>query len=392
MSACGSRRMALHILAISPKTRWVFVQLEHPDGRVGTGEATLNGQEAALATAAERLAGRALDCFDSAPERFAAAIVPADLAEAAIVSAIDQALWDLYAQGAGIRLADALGNTLSVSVTVSGTPRESIPIYANINRRTVSRTPHGFAQSARDAFAAGFRAVKIAPFDEVDPALCAGGGGDAAMQAGLARIAAVRAEIGPDCRLMVDCHWRFDEPTAGRLIRAGVGSGIYWIECPLPEVDTQIPALVRLRGIANADGIRLAGLEQSIGFAAFRPYCEAGAYDVVMPDVKYIGGLREMLRATEAFARYGVEVSPHNPTGPIAHAASLHVGAVMETFDALELQFDESPLFDALVGGGLPPRIIGRSVLPAGPGLGVRLDPRLLSVHAQGAARVWTAR
>jgi galactonate dehydratase len=196
------------------------------------------------------------------------------------------------------------------------------------------------------------------------------------MQAGLARIAAVRSQIGADRRLMVDCHWRFDAATASRLITAAAEFGLYWIECPILEIDANIPALVRLRNSANDRGIRLAGLELGIGYEAFRPYCEAGAYDVMMPDVKYMGGLREMLRAAEAFARFGVAMSPHNPTGPIAHAASLHVSAAMAAFDMLELQYDESPLFDSLVGDDLPPRIDGHSVLPSGPGLGVRLALR----------------
>lgn len=381
MSASGLRRMALHVVKVSARTRWVFVQLERSDGSVGSGEATLNGQEPALLAAAGNFAGHALRVPPGQPEAFAAAIVPADLAQAAIVSAIDQALWDLHAQGAGKSLAEALG----------GVRRGLIPVYANINRRTEVRTPDGFAQSARDALAAGFRALKLAPFDEVNPARCAGGDGVAAMRAGLARVAAVRAAAGPDCRLMVDCHWRFDEPAASRLVSAVAELGIYWIECPLPEVDANIPALVRLRRRANGLGIRLAGLEQGIRFEAFRPYCEAGAYDVMMPDVKYIGGLKEMLRAAGAFADYGVEVSPHNPSGPISHAASLHVAAAMETFDMLEMQFDESPLFDSLAAGALPARVAGHSALPRGPGLGAGLDAQLLEAHADGAARVWGA-
>ena len=41
---------------------------------------------------------------------------------------------------------------------------------------------------------------------------------------------------------------------------------------------------MRLRGLANDHGLRLAGLEEGIGIDAFAPYVEAGAYDVVMPD------------------------------------------------------------------------------------------------------------
>ena len=68
-------------------------------------------------------------------------------------------------------------------------------------------------------------------------------------------------------------------------------------------------------------------MEQGIRFAAFQPFCEAGAYDVMMPDVKYVGGLREMLQTADQFARHGVRFSPRNPTGPTCHAASLQLSA-----------------------------------------------------------------
>jgi galactonate dehydratase len=380
-TARAIRRMQLHVVEVSAMTRWMFIRLQRADGCVGCGEATLNGKEAAVRDAAARFAAHALSASVDDPGAFAAGVVPADLAEAAVVSAIDQAIWDLHAIDAGARLADVLG----------GAQRETIPIYANINRRTRPRTPEAFAQSARDAIAAGFNALKIAPFDEVDPMQCAAGDGRTAMQAGLDRIAAVRAIAGPDCRLMVDCLWRFDETTARELVDAAATLGAYWIECPLPESLANIAALVRLRKQANGLGIRLAGMEQGIRFEAFRPFCEAGAYDVMMPDVKYVGGLMEMLRCGQALKRHGVAISLHNPSGPVCHAASLHAAAAMDVFDMLELQFDESPLFDDLVAGALPRRIAGQSVLPSRPGLGIDLDTALLGEHVDGVASAWDA-
>ena len=382
MTARAIRRMTLHVVNASAATRWMFIRLQRADGRIGCGEATLNGKEAAVRDAAQRFSIGALSASVDNPEAFAADVVPVDLAEAAVVSAIDQALWDLHAIDAGARLVDVLG----------GAQRETIPIYANINRRTRVRTPEAFAQSARDAMAAGFDALKIAPFDEVDPRRCAAGDGSTAMRVGLDRIAAVRAVAGPDRRLMVDCHWRFDEATARSVVDAAAALGVYWIECPLPESLDNIPALVRLRKQANARGIRLAGMEQAIRFDAFRPFCEAGAYDVMMPDVKYVGGLMEMLRCGPALTRHGVAISLHNPSGPICHAASLHAAAALDVFDMLELQFDESPLFDRLVGDALPPRVAGHSALPSRPGLGIHLDAVLLDENADGCATVWDAR
>ena len=370
--------LGISVAKISAKTRWVFIHIARVDGATGIGEATLVGHERALVGAAAQYASQLASFSATNPGEFAAAAEPETLVDAAIVSAIDLALWDLHAQASGSRLVDALG----------GASRSEVPVYANVNRRTENRSPAGFARSASDALDAGYRGLKIAPFDEVSPAVCARGDAVESMRPGLARVAAVREVAGPNVRLMVDCHWRFDEACAARMIAAVAEHRVHWIECPVPENEENLDVLVRLRHQANARGILLAGMENAIGSERFRPFCEVGAYDVMMPDVKYVGGVREMLRCSELFARHGVAMSPHNPSGPVAHAASLHLSAAMSDFDMLELQFDESPLFDRLVDR-LPRPQGGMSALPNAPGLGVHINVSTLTANLDAASRLW---
>ena len=369
----------LHFARITHKTCWSFVRLTTEDGRTGDGEATVQGREDGLLAAAETLVPRALrQATLDDPSAFARQHAPKSMEQAGVVSALDQALWGLHAQTNGQSLAEALG-----------AKRDRVPVYANINRRTELRTPEGFAASAEAAMAAGHAAFKLAPFDEVSPAVCAQGDGVRAMRKGLERVAAVREVIGDNTRLMVDCHWRFDEATARELNEAAAKLGVYWIETPIAETPENVPALVRLRRQCNALGLCQAGLEMGIGWDAFRPFCEAGAYDVVMPDVKYMGGLHEVLRAASACQELGVQVSPHNPTGPICHAVSLHVSATLEAFDMLEMQFDESPLFDELVGAPFGLVRGGYLTPPSAPGLGVTLSEKALQRTADRPARTW---
>lgn len=380
MNTFALRTATLHIVRITHKTCWSFIRLHTHDGLVGEGEATLTGQEDALLAAAERLVPLALrGATPESPSGFALQHAPTGIQEAGIVSALDQALWSLHAQRAGQSLADVLG-----------LQRRQVPVYANINRRTELRTPEGFADSARAAMAAGYAAFKLAPFDEVSTAMCAQGNGPQAMRAGLARVAAVCEAVGPGARVMVDCHWRFDEATARQLNEAAARLGVYWIECPIPEVPDNIPALAVLRQQANALGMLQAGLEMGIGWDSFRPYCEGGAYDVVMPDMKYAGGIHQIQAISAGCASLGVLVSPHNPSGPICHAASLQVSATLGAFDMLELQFDESPLFDALVRTPFAPVLGGLTVPPAGSGLGVVLDEAVMHQHAERPVRGWS--
>lgn len=358
------RRITPVFRRISEKTIWSFVIVETEDGLLGTGEATVPGQEevleqeiAALATA--QVGARCHPDTMTSTAHLAAGGLP----RAAAWSALDQAIWDIAAQRAGKPLHALLGPLR----------RDCVPLYANINRRTTDRSPAGIAASGRDAVAAGYSAFKIAPFDGLTPLSAGSQDGRRLITTGIARVAALRQAIGPESELMVDCHWRFDAASAIVALRELDPFHLYWLECPLPETAENLPALKQLRSAANAIGTRLAGAEQMSTLSAFEPFLESGAYDVMMPDVKYAGGLREMLRIATAFARAGVDFSPHNPTGPICHAASLHVSAVAESFTRLELQFDESPAFRNIVVGDLPQPQTGVSQLPSAKGLGVRL-------------------
>ena len=79
-----------------------------------------------------------------------------------------------------------------------------------------------------------------------------------------------------------------------------------------------------------------------------------------------------MLALAAEFTRHGVAFSPHNPSGPVCYAQSLHVCAALAESDLLEVQFDETPVFDTLAGQS-PPRLDagGVPVPVADSGLGI---------------------
>jgi galactonate dehydratase len=348
---------------VTPKTLWSFLRIVSSDGLAGVGEASIPrgaaAVDAAVDTARAAAEGKtvadALAFVDNAPRE--------TLADAAIASALEQAMWDIKGKAAGQPVWELVG----------GGGSRRIPLYANINRRTLDRTPAGFAASARDAVAAGFQALKIAPFDDLTPRIAEDADGGVFIAAGIARIAAVRDAIGPARELFVDCHWRFTPPAAKRTIDALAALRVVWFECPVTERSDTIDAIVALRAHANAHGMRLAGLEELTSAAAFRPWLAAGAYDVVMPDVKYCGGIAALIAIGEEAARHGIACAPHNPTGPVCHAASLAACAALPPPGLLELQWDETPAFYAM-GRGLPRPEEGLSAVPNAPGLGVELD------------------
>lgn len=375
-------RLERHAVRVSAKTLWVFVRAIDADGLEGWGEGTLPGagSDAALTAAIARLGSSLVG------ERIATPIdLTAHLAEsgssvaletAAAVSAVDQALWDIAGRRAGKPIAALLGQS---SV-------DAIGLYANINRRTLDRSPAGFAASATTAHGLGYRAFKIAPFDGVTPANAESAEGRAGITAGLARAAAVRAAIGREARLMIDCHWRLTEATAGDVIARAAPLDLYWLECATPEVPENFPAMRRLRARAHDAGMRVAGCETMIGRAGFTPFFEAELYDVVMPDVKYAGGLAEFLRIAALAHAFGVLCSAHNPSGPICHAHSLQVSSLVQASPFLEHQFDESPLFKELVIEPPADFTAPRVARLRRAGLGITLDRAVLARHAEAVA------
>ena len=364
------------ILNVSAKTNWFFIRATADNGLQGLGEASLNSfeplQEAFLAGISRDVLGQPVDEVARLTRVFNNA--PYGLVGASVLSAIEQALCDLLAQEARLPLHAWLGDA----------NRPSIPVYANINRATVDRTPAGCAASARRALQQGFRGVKIAPFDGVvsDDFPSNRGEQRRRIDAGLARVFAIREAIGPDAQLMIDCHWRFDEGTAMAILGELEPVHLHWFECPVTEQPAGWEALHNLRDAANKRGVLLAGAEMQIGERGFQPLLDRGLFDVIMPDVKFAGGYREMQRIAALARRHGAACSPHNPTGPVCNYASMHLMFSSEDFSVLEFQLGESELFFAAVGGGGPKLIDGRFIAPPDvPGLGLTLDDAVLAAH-----------
>lgn len=361
------------VLNVSEKTNWFFMRVTADNGMTGIGEASLNGWETAqMAHAADfgaELVGKSVE--EIVPLLRVFSHSPGGLIASSVVSAIEQAVTDLRAKQAGVPVYALLGKEA----------RKAVRVYANINRGARDRSPAGIAKAAHHAVVAGFTAVKIAPFDGAywgDPDKEAF---ERRTQLGIDRVYAIREAVGPDVDVMVDCHWRFDEPATLQLMRDLKAARLYWLECPLSENPHRFAALKRVRDQTNALGMKLAGAERQVAETSFTPYIEGGLLDVVMPDVKYAGGYAEMLKIAGLCARNGAGFAPHNPTGPVCNLASMHLCAVAPAFLILEHQLAESPLYFDVVGGFRPKLVNGCFEVPDTPGIGAELDDTVLRAH-----------
>ena len=124
----------------------------------------------------------------------------------------------------------------------------------------------------------------------------------------------------------------------------------------------------------------MAGGEILFGTRGFAPLCRDKTVDVIMPDVKHCGGLLELTRIAAVAEAEGVEVAPHNPSGPVSTAVSIHACAVLPNFRVLELQWGEVGWRGEMVS---PAERFVRGTISVSerPGLGVELNDKIARAH-----------
>ncbi|MFF2045644.1 enolase C-terminal domain-like protein [Kitasatospora sp. NPDC058170] len=337
---------------MSARTTWRVVRLHGSDGATGLGEYSDAGPagDALWPSVAARLAdGVPVAELTARPDGHRGTGDPAArLAEATVRGALDLAAADLAARRAGQPLWRWLG----------GDGPRPVARYANINRALRRRTPEEFAEVARAAVAAGYRAVKCAPFDGIPV--------QERLRAGLARAVAVRRAV-PSAELMVDVHHLLTPCQVEGAAPELRALDLRWLEDAVPLDDPEALAAVHGAGIAP-----LAGGEFATRPGEVAPALARLAW--LLPDVKHAGGFGPARRLAEAALAAGVGVSLHNPAGPVATAAGLHLAAALGPGVETEFAFGEAPWRASAVR---PPEAPDGPWLlpPDGPGLGLELDP-----------------
>jgi galactonate dehydratase len=370
---------ALEVFPIraTKRTDWIFVRLASNQGLTGLGEAsdgapfTISSDERLkrMTTALHHYFSLIRDQPVNVEEyrkRGRDRASRSGLLEATAFSAIEQALWDLTGKALGAPVSELLGGSLC----------QELPVYANINRATTDRTPTGFSRTAEAATKEGFRSIKAAPFDGF-PKLSAPSDQIAkAAELGIACIEAMRRVIGPEVELLIDCHSNFDVKLATEVAAKLEPQKLGWYEEPVAPVKIEETMQIR-----KAIKQRMAGGESLFGVEGFASLCRNKAVEVIMPDVKHCGGIQEGRNIAALAGLDRIKVAPHNPSGPVATAASVQWCAAIPNFQILEFQWNEVPWRGDLMDP--PERFINGNIkVPNAPGFGISLNDKLARAHA----------
>jgi len=210
-------------------------------------------------------------------------------------AAVQGALWDLAARGAGLPLADFLALH---GVPFCGTVLREVPVQALL----IERGPTALRVEAERAAAAGFRAAKIKL-------------GAASLAEDVARAHAARLGLGPGVLLRGDANGGWNESAAGEALAAFEQLDFDFVEQPLPADD--VAGLARLR---RRSTVRIA-VDESVSTeeGALRVIAaEAAQVYVLKPAM--LGGAARALEIATLVRKAGNEVV-------FSHAFESAVGA-----------------------------------------------------------------
>lgn len=302
------------------RTNWVFVRVETDSGLYGIGEATLEMRELTVTTAVQEL------------ERILVGKDPHNI-EAFWHAAYRDVYWRggpvLMSALAGVEMAlwDIKGKDLNVPVyqLIGGKVRDAVPCYAN-GWFAGASTPQEFAHKAKEAFAAGFKGLKWDPFGAAYMNITR-----QELNKALECIQAVSAAVGKEVDLLIEGHGRFNIPSAVRIGQALEDFDIVWFEEPIPPDDKEGLAELKKRiRVPVAAGERLYSRWD------YREFFRLGCADYIQPDVSHAGGIMELRKIAAMAECHYLPVCPHNPSGPVANAATLQLAACIPNFYLLE--------------------------------------------------------
>ncbi len=307
------------------RTNFVFVKLFTDEGLTGVGEGTLEYKEQALVGAINDLKDYLLGKDPLNIELHSYEIYRSSYWRNGVVlqsalSAVEIAMWDIKGKYYNVPVYELLG----------GKVRDRVRIYAN-GWFAGSKEPKEFAEKALVAVNKGVEALKWDPFGKAYLNMTL-----PEYNAAFDCIGAVRDAVGWNVELLIEGHGRFNINTALNIAKELKQYKVLWFEEPVPP--DNLDALAEVRAKA---GIPIAAGERVYSTYAFREFLEKRCADFCQPDVTHAGGISAIKKMSAMAEPYYVEMAAHNPSGPIANAATLQLAANLPNYFVHEIMLTD---------------------------------------------------
>ncbi len=273
------------------------------------------------------------------------------------ISAVDCALWDLRGKWLGQPVYRLLG----------GPTREAVPAYASMLGHAVLDAGR-VRERAQQFKAAGYTAQKW--FFRHGPM-----SGHEGLAKNVELVRTLREAVGDGYDLMFDCWQAMDATYVEQLAERIAEYRPRWLEeCVMPD---RIGSYRRLR---ERLGIPLAGAEHEYTRWGFQRFIDAGALDVLQPDIYWCGGLSETLKIAACATAADLIVIPHgHSTNATIHftvtQSPIHTPyqEFLVKWNAIHQHFLLTPVLPAA----------GTIHVPNEPGLGMELNPAKIETDTE---------
>jgi len=347
--------------------RWLFLKISTDQGLSGWGEPVVEGKadtvKAAVKEMEDYLIGKdPLQIEDIWQTLYRGAFYRGGPVLMSAIAGIDQALWDIKGKYLEQPVYELLG----------GKVRDKVRVYSWIG----GDRPDNVAQAAQEKSDVGFTAVKmngteelhyIDSYQKVDQAV--------------ARVAAIRDQLGPDFGIAVDFHGRVHKGMSRILFKELEPFRLMFIEEPVLSENIEALATMDTFGIPIALGERLFSRWD------YKKVFELNKVDIIQPDLSHAGGISEVRKIAAMAEAYDTAVAPHSPLGPINLAASLQIDAVTPNVfiqeQSLGIHYNQgNDLLDYLVNKEVFKYKDGYAEIPDLPGLGIEIDEELVRAES----------
>ena len=317
--------------------------------------------------------------------------------ETRAASAFDIALWDLYGKVCGQPLYQVLGGASRSRVRTYNTCAGYRYIRAAGGQSTRNWGLDGKAEGpfedldaflhradelAQSLLESGITGMKIWPFDPYAEASEGQYISAPDLERALEPFRKIRAVVGNRMDIMVEFHSLWRLLPAQRIAQALAEFDTFWHEDPI-----RMDSLALLKQYAPYSKAPICASEILAGRWSFKDLLETGVAGIVMFDLAWCGGISEARRIATLADAWQLPVAPHDCTGPVVYAASVHFSIhapnalVQESVRAFYTGW-----YNELVTH-VPRPVRGFFETPPGPGLGCELLPELWR-RKDGVARI----
>jgi L-alanine-DL-glutamate epimerase-like enolase superfamily enzyme len=307
--------------------------------------------------------------------------------ETRAASAFDIALWDLYGKVCGQPLYQVLGGASRSRVRTYNTCAGYRYIRAAGGQNTrnwgldgkregpfedLDAFLHRADELAHSLLESGITGMKIWPFDPYAEASDGQYISAPDLDKALDPFRKIRAAVGNRMDIMVEFHSLWRLPAAQRIAQALAEFDTFWHEDPI-----RMDSLALLKQYAPYSKAPICASEILAGRWSFKDLLETGVAGIVMFDLAWCGGISEARRIAALADAWQLPVAPHDCTGPVVYAASVHFS--IHAANALvqeSVRAFYSGWYNELVTH-VPRPVRGFFEKPPGPGVGCELLPEL---------------